>query len=129
NDGEPLLENRVYVAPGGSHLTLTGSPGAGKLRLDSSAAIWGVRPAADPLFVSVAASFGPAAVGVVLTGMGRDGAEGLRHIRSAGGVGVVQDRETSIIYGMPQAALAAAGADHISAASDIAQLIGRLCVA
>lgn len=129
NDGESLLENRVYIAPGGNHITLSGSPRAGTLRLNSSPAIWGVRPAADPLFVSVAASFGSAAVGIVLTGMGRDGAEGLRHIRSAGGVGVVQDRETSIIYGMPQAALAAAGADHISAASEMAQLIGRLCAA
>ncbi len=129
NHGEVLLENRVYIAPGGSHITLSGSPGAGKLNLNSAAAIWGVRPAADPLFVSIAACFGAAAVGIVLTGMGRDGAEGLRHIRSAGGVAVVQDRETSIVYGMPQAALAAAGADHISAASDIAQLIGRLCAA
>ena len=128
-DGEPLLENRVYIAPGGNHVTISGSPGAGKLRLDASAAIWGVRPAADPLFFSIAASFGPAAVGVVLTGMGRDGAEGLRHIRTAGGVGVVQDRESSIIYGMPQAALATAGADHISASSEMAQLIGRLCAA
>jgi two-component system chemotaxis response regulator CheB len=129
NHGEVLLENRVYIAPGGSHITLSGSPGAGKLNLNTAAAIWGVRPAADPLFVSIAACFGAAAVGIVLTGMGRDGAEGLRHIRSAGGVAVVQDRETSIVYGMPQAALAAAGADHISAASDIAQLIGRLCAA
>lgn len=128
-DGEPVLENRVYVAPGGHHLTLTGSPGAGKLRLDSSPPIWGVRPAADPLFASIADTFGPAAIGIVLTGMGRDGADGLRRIRGAGGLGVVQDRESSIIYGMPQAALAVAGADHISAASDIAQLIGRLCAA
>lgn len=128
-DGEPLLENRVYIAPGGNHLTLTGSPGAGRLCLDSSAAIWGVRPAADPLFESIAESFGGSAIGIVLTGMGRDGAEGLRRIKAAGGIAVVQDRESSIIYGMPQAALAAAGADHISPVSDLAQLIERLCVA
>jgi two-component system chemotaxis response regulator CheB len=128
-DGEPVLENRVYVAPGGYHLILTGSPGAGQLRLDTSAAIWGVRPAADPLFASIADTFGSAAIGIVLTGMGRDGAEGLRKIRGAGGRGVIQDRESSIIYGMPQAALALAGADHISAASQMAQLILTLCAA
>jgi two-component system, chemotaxis family, protein-glutamate methylesterase/glutaminase len=128
-DGEPVLENRVYVAPGGHHLILTGSPGAGKLRLDTSPAIWGVRPAADPLFASLADSFGAEAIGIVLTGMGRDGADGLRRIRHAGGRGVVQDRESSIIYGMPQAALALAGADHICAASQMAQLILTLCAA
>ncbi len=128
-DDEPVLENRVYIAPGGHHLTVSGSPGDAKLRLDSSPPIWGVRPAADPLFASIADSFGPAAIGIVLTGMGHDGAEGLLRIRKAGGLGVVQDRESSIIYGMPQAALALAGADHVSAASDMAQLILRLCAA
>ena len=128
-DGEPLLENRVYVAPGGSHLTLTGSPGAARLCLDSEPAVWGVRPAADPLFESIADTFRTAAIGIVLTGMGRDGAEGLRRIKASGGVAVVQDRESSIIYGMPQAALAAAGADHISPVAEIAQLIERLCTA
>ena len=128
-DGEPVLENRVYVAPGGYHLILTGVPGAGKLRLDTSPAIWGVRPAADPLFASIADTFGAASIGIVLTGMGRDGAEGLRQIRRAGGRGVIQDRESSIIYGMPQAALALAGADHVSAASEMAQLILTLCAA
>lgn len=128
-DREPVLRNRVYIAPGGHHMTVDGTPGNAILRLDSSPTIWGVRPAADPLFASAAATFGRSAVGVVLTGMGRDGAEGLRRIRAAGGVGVVQDRNSAIIYGMPQAALAIAGADHVSAAGDIAQLIARLCAA
>jgi two-component system chemotaxis response regulator CheB len=126
-DGEAVLENRVYVAPGGYHMTLNGSPGAAKLRLDSSPSVWGVRPAADPLFASIAQIFGTAAIGIVLTGMGRDGAEGLRRIRRAGGLGIVQDRESSIIYGMPHAALDVAGTDYISASSDMAQLIGKLC--
>jgi two-component system chemotaxis response regulator CheB len=126
---DPVLEDQVYVAPGGRHMTVTGVPGEARLRLDSSAAVWGVRPAADPLFTSVAETFGPAGIGVVLTGMGRDGAEGLRRLRGAGGIGVVQDRNSSIIYGMPQVALDIAGADHVSAAADIAQLIGRLCAA
>lgn len=126
-DGKLLRENRVYVAPGGYHMTLTGGPGNASIRLDESATMWGVRPAADPLFFSVADTFGRAAIGVVLTGMGRDGAEGLRRIREAGGRAIVQDRESSIIYGMPQAALAAAGADKVATVNDIAPLISDLC--
>jgi two-component system chemotaxis response regulator CheB len=58
--------------------------------------------------------------------MGRDGAEGLRRIRAAGGKGVIQDRDSSIIYGMPQAAMEAAGADRVAAARDIARAIKDL---
>jgi two-component system chemotaxis response regulator CheB len=127
-DGKLLRENRVYVAPGGYHLTLKGEPGNAVIQLDTSPAIWGVRPAADPLFFSAADIFHDSAIGVVLTGMGRDGAEGLRRIREAGGRAIVQDRESSIIYGMPQAALAAAGADRIATLKEIAPLIRDLCV-
>jgi two-component system chemotaxis response regulator CheB len=127
-DGKVLRENRVYVAPGGYHMTLSGGAGNASIQLDTSAPMWGVRPAADRLFFSVADTFGRAAVGVVLTGMGRDGAEGLRRIREAGGTAIVQDRESSIIYGMPQAALAAAGADRVAPVSEIAPLITDLCV-
>jgi two-component system, chemotaxis family, protein-glutamate methylesterase/glutaminase len=127
-DGKLLRENRVYVAPGGYHMTVRGALGSATISLDTSPPIWGVRPAADPLFFSVADTFGSSAIGVVLTGMGRDGAEGLRRIRVSGGVGVVQDRETSIIYGMPQAALATAGADRIAPLQDIAPMIKDMCL-
>jgi two-component system chemotaxis response regulator CheB len=126
-DGEPVLENHVYLAPGGFHMTVKGGPGAATISLDTSPTIWGVRPAADPLFVSAAELFGANAIGVVLTGMGRDGAEGLRRIRAAGGKAVVQDRESSIIYGMPQAAMETAGADRVAAAGDMARSIKDLC--
>ncbi|HEV7838763.1 MAG TPA: chemotaxis response regulator protein-glutamate methylesterase [Gemmatimonadaceae bacterium] len=126
-DGEPILENHVYLAPGGFHMTVTGDSGAATISLDTSPTIWGVRPAADPLFVSAAEAFGVDAVGVILTGMGRDGAEGLRRIRAAGGKAIVQDRDSSIIYGMPQAAMEAAGADRVVAAHDMARAIRDLC--
>jgi len=128
-DGKLLRENRVYIAPGGYHMRLGGEAGNASIQLDDSAPIWGVRPAADPLFYSVADTFGRASIGIVLTGMGRDGAEGLRRIRDAGGRAIVQDRDTSVIYGMPQAALAAAGADRIAAVSEIAPLVTEMCVA
>lgn len=126
-DSEPVKENHAYVAPGGYHMRLDGEAGNATIRLDTSPTVWGVRPAADPLFASAAEIFGAAAIGVVLTGMGRDGAEGLRQIRGAGGMAVIQDRDSSIIYGMPQAALAIAGADHVAAAQDIARVIRDLC--
>ena len=116
-DGEPLLPNHVYVAPGGWHMRVRavehGVGHGARIVLDDSPTVWGVRPAADLLFASVAELFGSASVGVVLTGMGRDGSAGLAAIRAAGGGAVVQDRDSATIYGMPLAALESAGADRV----------------
>jgi two-component system chemotaxis response regulator CheB len=112
--GEPVVVNRVYLAPGGLHMRVVGNgPGGWTIALDEEPALHGVRPSADHLFQSVAKEFGASSIGVVLTGMGKDGAEGLRAIRTAGGLGIVQDEATSTIYGMPQAALRRAGAERI----------------
>jgi two-component system chemotaxis response regulator CheB len=128
--GETLEANRVYLAPGGRHMRVEQGPdGARHIALDEGPAIWGVRPAADPLFVSVAECFGAKCVGVVLTGMGRDGSEGLYAIRANGGTGIVQDRATSTIYGMPQAALQRAGADRIAGLADVAPAVVELLAA
>jgi len=82
-----------------------------------------VAPAADPLFASAAVVFEGRSVAVVLTGMGHDGAAGARHVREAGGLVVVQDEATSIVHGMPQAVLAAGGADEVAPLSRMAAVI------
>lgn len=103
-EGERITTGHVYIAPGGRHMRLELAPEGQIIRLTDSDPVWGVRPAADILFTSVAQCFGPASVGVVLTGMGRDGAEGLRAIKEVGGWTAVQDEESCVIASMPKAA-------------------------
>ena len=125
-EGEAVEVNHVYLAPGGQHMRVIPTPGGqSMIALDSGATIWGVRPAADPLFASVATLFRSQTIGVVLTGMGRDGSDGLQAIRVAGGIGIVQDKATSTIYGMPQAALNRAGADRVCALQDVAPTVAN----
>jgi two-component system, chemotaxis family, protein-glutamate methylesterase/glutaminase len=125
-NGEPVRAGRVYLAPGDAQLRVRADRGSAMTEIDSGDPLSGLRPAADPLFRSAAAVFRRNVIGVVLSGMGRDGSEGLRTIRGVGGGAIVQDRASSIIYGMPSAALATAGADRVLPAQEIAGAIARL---
>ncbi|MBN4059188.1 chemotaxis-specific protein-glutamate methyltransferase CheB [Endomicrobium sp. AH-315-J14] len=108
--GERLQGATVYVAPADFHM---GVSSTGRVLLSEEGPIGGFRPAASFLFESVAEAVGADAVGVILTGMGRDGVRGLRALDAAGGLVLAQDESSSVVYGMPKAALDAGVVDSV----------------
>ncbi len=100
-----VIPGHVYIAPGDQHLTLTRSGGQYHCHLDKRGLVNGHMPSVDVLFDSVAAAAGMNAIGVLLTGMGKDGAVGMKNMRHADAVTVCQDEASSLIYGMPKAAI------------------------
>lgn len=121
-----IRPGRLVVAPGDAHLTVAPlGDGTGCVRLSRVPAASGCMPSVDPMLASVAATFGPRALGVVLSGMGRDGADGARSLREAGGTVVVQDQASSVIWGMPGAVVGAGGADAMLPPEVIGQLIAQ----
>ena len=109
-DGAVARPGHVYIAPGDLHLTVGRR---GRFTLDQSPPIHACRPSIDPLFASVAEVYGPAAIGVLLTGMGVDGAQGLSHLHERGGRTIVQDESSAVIFGMPRAAIEKNAADVV----------------
>jgi two-component system chemotaxis response regulator CheB len=115
--GEPLTPRTVLLAPDHHHL---GISGRGTVLLSTAPPIGGFRPSASFLFESVGRAFGETAVAVILSGMGEDGVEGLRTVRRAGGRVIAQDEATSVIFGMPGAAVAAGLVDLVEPVPSIA---------
>jgi len=111
-DGEPLQRGVVLVAPGGVHMKLRKRGAQARVWLDAEPRSALHRPSVDVLMVSVAKAYGAHSMGIVLTGMGADGVEGLRAIREAGGRTLAESQETCVIYGMPKAAVEAGVVDH-----------------
>jgi two-component system chemotaxis response regulator CheB len=123
-DGEPISASTALIAPGGSHLAVRRD---GRIALLDGEPIGGHRPSANVLFDSVAEAYGARSVGVILTGMGDDGADGLAALRRAGGLVIAQDKATSIVYGMPGVAVARGLADHVVALDEVAGVIASDC--
>ncbi len=101
-EGEVILNGHVYIAPGDFHLQITREK---RIHLDRGPALHGVRPSVDITLDSVAPVFGRAATVAILTGMGKDGADGAAKLEAAGGKVFVQDEATSVVYGMPRVAM------------------------
>jgi two-component system chemotaxis response regulator CheB len=121
-DGEPIALGTVYIAPPGSHLIVD----HGHVSLTSSQLVHFSRPSVDLLFTSVAESYGADAIGVILTGSGRDGATGIRDIKRHGGTTIVQDPAEAQYPSMPQQAQATGCIDYSLALAEIAPLIVSL---
>ena len=102
-DGMRLLPDRVVIAPGDAHLIVEQFGGHLIARLSKTRASSGCMPSVDPMLASAAAVLGPAALGVILTGMGRDGCEGARRLVDAGGAIIAQDERSCAVWGMPRA--------------------------
>ncbi len=102
-DGAPITVGRIYLAPGDSHLEMTGTT-LPRCRLSDSPKVNGHRPSVDVMFRSVARTVHGRAIGVILTGMGRDGADGLLALRNAGAETIGQDESSCVVYGMPKVA-------------------------
>jgi two-component system chemotaxis response regulator CheB len=128
-EGSVIQPGRLYLAPGGRHLTVKrAGPGAYRTRLTDDPPRHGVRPSVDVLFSSVAEVFGPWAVGVVLTGMGRDGLAGARAIKAGGGTILAEAEETCVVYGMPRALAEAGLADRLVPIGEMAAAIQQACL-
>src|SRR5579859_2947943 len=118
-DGQQVLRGHAYIAPGDQHLLLVRDGARYVCRLDEGPPVNRHKPSVDVLFRSVAQQAGRNAIGVILTGMGKDGAAGLKEMRDAGGRTVAQDEATSIVWGMPGEAVAVGGASDILPLGDI----------
>jgi two-component system chemotaxis response regulator CheB len=112
-DGDRVLTGRVLVAPGDRHLEVLRSGGTYLVHIRDSEKVNGHRPSVEVLFQSVARSVGPNAVAVMLTGMGRDGADGMLAMRQAGARTLAQDEASSVVFGMPRAAYECGGAERL----------------
>jgi two-component system, chemotaxis family, protein-glutamate methylesterase/glutaminase len=125
-DGDLVKPGRILIAPGDRHLEVERKPLAAVARITEEPQVNGHRPSADVLFASIARQYGNRAMGVIMTGMGKDGARELGSIYREGGITIGQDEATSIVYGMPKAAYEMGVVTYQVALPKIAETICRL---
>ncbi|HOP62862.1 MAG TPA: chemotaxis response regulator protein-glutamate methylesterase [Spirochaetota bacterium] len=122
-DGDDILPGHGYVAPGHSHMALVKRGDRYKIRIFKAEKVSGHMPSIDVLFNSVAENAGKSSVGVIMTGMGRDGAEGLLKIRKTGGHTIAQNEDTSVVYGMNRVAVESGAAEEVVSLGNITDQI------
>lgn len=121
--GDVLKPSHVYIAPGGQHLYLRKEAGQVKIRLREGEAVSGHKPSVDVMMTSAAEIYGSRCLGVIMTGMGRDGVEGCKQIRAAGGFALGQDEQSSDVYGMNKVAFVDGAVDRQFSLDDAATTI------
>ena len=121
-EGDIIKDGEILVAPGDYHMIVQPNR---KIHLDSSDKRFGVRPSVNMTMISAAEVYGSSLVGVVLTGMGHDGGFGMKSIKKRGGHTIVQNKKTSVIFGMPQAVIDLNAADHILDLGEIPAKISK----
>jgi two-component system chemotaxis response regulator CheB len=126
--GDEPAPGTALIAPGGFHMIVRKGPAGYRVELnDTLPLVCYQRPAVDVLFHSVAAVAGPHAIGVILTGMGSDGAQGLLALKKAGARTIAQDEASCVVFGMPREAIRLGGVDSVLPLNQVAAGILRLC--
>lgn len=126
SEGDQLLPGTALIAPGSRHLKVAKLGKGGVAVLSSAPPVNGHRPSADVLFDSVSEEFGPESIGVIMTGMGADGARGLGKIKAKGGRTIAQNEESCVVFGMPKAAIDMGHVDEILPLEDIPERLTEL---
>jgi two-component system, chemotaxis family, protein-glutamate methylesterase/glutaminase len=127
-NNDQVIPGRALLAPGDVHMELRRNQNNYFIRLKDGPLIHSLRPSADPLFSSVASNVGKNAMGIILTGMGSDGAAGLFEMKKAGSFNIAQDENTCVVFGMPKEAIAKGGIDVVLPLRRIADRIIAECI-
>lgn len=122
-ENDQIKSGHALIAPGGKHLEIDGR---GRTKLNKKPTKWGVRPCADYMMESAAKIYREDTIGVILTGMGHDGAQGMKAIKDNNGYGIVEDKSTALVYGMPSATIEKNAYDEILPLTDIPSKIIKL---
>jgi len=126
-DGDLVSPGHALIAPGNLHMRVRRDGRRYRVALENGLPVNGHRPSIDVLFTSTAAAAGEKAVGVILTGMGADGARGLSAMKRAGARTLAQDEATCVVFGMPREAIALGAVDHVLPLSELGRVALELC--
>ena len=124
-NGDIVEKNVVYIAPGGYHMEVGSDK---RIHLNTEPTMWGVRPAVDKLFISATKVYGAKLLSVILTGMGRDGADGTVAVKENGGITMAEHASSCIIYGMPKAAFESGKVDEVVMLDNVAEEINKVVI-